>query len=73
MLPLGCTAERLRGSRQQRKEAGAPDTPRVRKGGQSEESAPVKFFPRTLQIWEIHHKPWQLQTLGDCCEVSWAH
>ena len=41
--PLAWKAERLRGSGQQKRGARPPETPRVRKGGQSEGPALVKF------------------------------
>ena len=49
--PLAWKAERLRGSGQQKRGARAPETPGVRKGGQSEGPALVKFsasFPTSL-------------------------
>lgn len=59
--PLEWEAERMRGSRQQRKGAAAPDASRVGKGGQSEEPASVQFFLPPPHIWEMHHEPWQLR------------
>lgn len=49
--PLAWKAERLRGSGQQKRGARGPQTPRVKKGGQSEGPALVKFsasFPTSL-------------------------
>lgn len=61
------------GGLEKTEEVGAPDTARVMQRGQSEEPASVNLFLPTLQIWEAHHGPWQLQSLRDCCEVCWAH